>query len=303
MPSAPNGTCKFVTFSAAANSLWTDFVCVTAQPCDMIGWQRGPETTLPTQATSNTWHALHVRRGMYDSFVPTVHPKLSSVGHLRIRIGGMAEPPVQRREEAYIVLSVNGQTAPPSRPLPREHSALLPQNAWQTFSIPLDVRTAINTTLRMEVVSWAPGTSERSAGATFVDVEHVVRDGRLELLAPFGIEVEMVWMAPTNALRQHGVEVLPGSGVRFAVGPGDELTYETARESIWTDGYAPSPSAVVSVGGLPPSTPPRWGYKWEWGNNSWHEVEEATVRQEALKAEPGHQWVYGVDDWHEIKRR
>lgn len=237
-----------------------------------VGWQRLASSGGPSSIHNTSWRSLKETSmgGYYDTFRPRA-PSLSSVGHLRIRIGGMAEPPSERCVEAYIVVSINGQSAPPTRPLPREDSALLPQDAWQAFTLPLDVSSAVATTVQFEMVCWAPGVGESSVGAQSIDVERVVHGGRLELLAPYGLVVEVQWLPPANALRSEA-DVLVGSGVRFAVDTSDERAYENARASVWAKGHAPSPSRTASVCGLPPSTPPRAGHRWEWGYNSWHEV-------------------------------
>ena len=62
---------------------------------------------------------------------------------------------------------------------------------------------------------------------------------------------------------------------------------EEIRSRVWTRGSEPTPSFPVSVSGMPPSTPPRPGHQWQWGANSWHQVE--TVALAALSARSGPQ--------------
>ena len=211
--------------------------------------------------------ATYRRAGPYAAFTPTTQPQLTSVGHLRVRIGGVDDPP-STQLAAFVVVGLNGKRGVPSQPLPHAHSALLPQDAWQQYMVEMAAEDAANTTLRLEIIGWLPGRGEQSFGQMTVGADSVLHGGgRLELLGPLGIAIEVDWLPPVA--RRGDADVLVGSNVRCAA---SESELERARERVWYDGCEPTPSFPSSVGGLPPTAPPKPGHRWVWGHGTWHEV-------------------------------
>ena len=206
-------------------------------------------------------------RSPYDWYGPAA-PSLSTVGHVRVLIGGVAEP-LEGPFEVYVLVGLDSQPTTPSRPLPHEHSALMPKHEWQTYTFELDPRLAAASNLRFELMCWRPNVGEHSLGRMGVDLERILQNGRLEMTAPMGVAIEVDWLPPIG---RGEADVLVGSRVRLAAADDDENLRELRRSRVWAQGYEPTPSLPISVCGLPPSTPPRPGHVWKWGHNTWHEI-------------------------------
>lgn len=196
-------------------------------------------------------------------------------GHIRVRVGGVADPPADGPFEAFVLLGLaDGPPAMPSGALPHQDSALLPTDRWQTWHFETDARAATAATLRLEVVCWRPGVGERSLGRMEVGLHRVLQFGRMEIVAPLGVAVEVDWIPPAGRRSGEYADVLAGSGVRRAASSWAQNEHEASRARVWVD-HGPTPSFPSSVCGLPPSRPAQAGHAWVWGANEWHEVPTA----------------------------
>ena len=234
------------------------------------GWHRVPSEPQEPQG----WHT---QPPSYFPPPPHVHRE---TGTLRVRVGGVGDAPADGRRAAYFVrVGLNDQPAASTQPLPQQHSALLRQDAWQSFSYSMVAPAASASVVRLELVElvelWHPSgapisqTCEVSHGSMAVPCERVLTGGRLELLAPLEVAIEIDWLPPASASVGEA-DWLVGSGVRRVTVNDAEAA--AAREKIWLPGHAPTPSVISSIHGLPPSTPPRRNHKWQWGGTNWHEV-------------------------------
>ena len=205
-------------------------------------------------------------------------PSVRAQDLLRVRVGGMDTSELQSSMSAYVTLglaSADGRQEQQqcSQPLPAQDSATLLQHQWQTFRIHSGFGSNPHSrSLLLEVVAWLPGCGERSLGRRSVPLTDILAapDGRLEITAPLGVAIEMLWMSNFESPPGRTSVAGPlGSPLRHPGGSSsDNQLYtsvelaNTGRSSVeWSEEGSPAPL----VGGMPPEKD-----GWVWGVNDWH---------------------------------
>ena len=221
-------------------------------------------------------------------------------GLLRVRVGGMPDLPADEME-AYVLVGF-GQKHPPtaSMPLPPEDSALLHSSRWQQrlfeYRTPPRDDEASGAHLRnktemvvVEAMAWRPGAGECSLGKLIVNPLHVAELGRTSMRGPYGLVVQLDYLPPPPPPGELDADkFLAGSGVRrvmTAADSEDSSPWRSRHSRLWRpEGREPTPSAPISVCGVPPRTPPGVGMRWVWGATQWHQVPAEPDHEEPAAA-------------------
>lgn len=220
------------------------------------------------------------------SIVGTQATARPTLGQLRVRIGGMADAPMQLEAYLSVSLSLEEDQAAPiaavrSLPLPHEESALLLHSRWQEFGFRITHDVLSRGAFVIETIAWSPGRGEHSLGRLLMPVRDVARrsDGRIELsVSPTGVLVEMQWMAWSRPTSSAIVGCVPG-GVdprsslldwNWTANPRSALlkaSGHTNQTSLVLPADLERVTRVGSVCGLPPQ-----GYVF--GHSGWHQDSE-----------------------------